>query len=308
MPGPSSVTVSRRPAAADLERTASTSVRRVPDRVVDEVGQHPAQRRRGRRRHEHRPGRRRPRTGHPARRRTGRPRSREQRPSVDRTRAGDGAARRRRRGPAAAGPRPARTAGATSASRSAGSRPPSPSRWRHLELGPHDRQRAAQLVGGVGDERPLPRAPRRQPVEHVVEGHGQRVRSRRGSAAPAAVRPWPAPLIRAAPARSSSTGRSARPITRHAMTASTASSSGIDDQQRACRSDPLAALEVARPARPRSRVPGGRRGPAGDGDHPQRPGDPGPGARHDQRPRRPGPRQLRRAQQRGEPVGGRPSR
>ena len=44
-----------------------------------------------------------------------------------------------------------------------------------LELGPHRAQRAAQLVGGVRHERALPRARGREPVEHGVQGHRERV-------------------------------------------------------------------------------------------------------------------------------------
>ena len=42
-----------------------------------------------------------------------------------------------------------------------------------LELGLRARYRAAQLVGGVGDEGPLPLARGGQPVEHPVQGHRQ---------------------------------------------------------------------------------------------------------------------------------------
>ena len=41
---------------------------------------------------------------------------------------------------------------------------------RPLELGAHQRQRRAQLVGGVGQELPLPRGARLDPGQQVVEG------------------------------------------------------------------------------------------------------------------------------------------
>jgi hypothetical protein len=44
---------------------------------------------------------------------------------------------------------------------------------RHLERGADGGQRAAQLVRRVGDERPLPRPARLEPVEHAVERLGQ---------------------------------------------------------------------------------------------------------------------------------------
>ena len=69
--------------------------------------------------------------------------------------------------------------------------PPSPSRCGDLELGPHAGQRAAQLVGGVGDERPLPLPGRGQPVEHAVEGDGQRLDLVGRRPAPAAARSGP---------------------------------------------------------------------------------------------------------------------
>ena len=52
----------------------------------------------------------------------------------------------------------------------------------HLQLGADPRERAAQLVGGIGDEAPLLRRRRGQPVEHRVHGAcqpGDLVRSRR---------------------------------------------------------------------------------------------------------------------------------
>ena len=45
---------------------------------------------------------------------------------------------------------------------------------RHLELGPDRRDRAAQLVRGVGDQGALPLLRGGQPVQHVVEGQRQR--------------------------------------------------------------------------------------------------------------------------------------
>jgi hypothetical protein len=41
---------------------------------------------------------------------------------------------------------------------------------RDLEFGTNVGQGAAQLVGGIGDERPLPRRCGLEPAEHVVEG------------------------------------------------------------------------------------------------------------------------------------------
>ena len=75
----------------------------------------------------------------------------------------------------------------TSAARGARRVPPRSlrdARWRgqHLELPADHGQRRAQLVGGVGDERPLARERLREAVEHVVEGVGEHPASRRGGA------------------------------------------------------------------------------------------------------------------------------
>ncbi len=49
----------------------------------------------------------------------------------------------------------------------------------HVDLGPHHRQRRAQLVRGVGDEPPLAVERRVQPVQHRVERVGQLLAPRR---------------------------------------------------------------------------------------------------------------------------------
>src|SRR6185437_11322455 len=46
---------------------------------------------------------------------------------------------------------------------------PVPEALRDFQLYSNAGQRAAQLVGGIGDERPLPGARPRQPVDHVVQ-------------------------------------------------------------------------------------------------------------------------------------------
>ena len=167
MPGPSSV--DRR--AATCPRAAAAGgdpASGVPDGVVDEVGQRPAQL-----------------VAVAATTTTGGPRPRRDRhpgagvpasdlaPAARRGRTGrraGPAAAVRRPGPAAAGPRPARRAGRRRpAGRPAAGRA-SPSRWATSSWVRMLGQRAAQLVRGVGDERALPRPGGRQPVQHVVEG------------------------------------------------------------------------------------------------------------------------------------------
>ena len=121
----------------------------------------------------------------------------------------------------------------------------------HLELGPHAGQRAAQLVGGVGDERALPLPAGGQPVEHPVQGDGQGTdlvggrRHRQPASSPRrpARQRRAGRADRSAPARSSSTGRSVQPITRQAIAASTAEQQREGDQQRVAQ--PPAGQDVA---------------------------------------------------------------
>ena len=42
-----------------------------------------------------------------------------------------------------------------------------------VEIGPHDGQRVAKLVGGVGEELALAFEQRAQPLDHPIERHGQ---------------------------------------------------------------------------------------------------------------------------------------
>ena len=115
--------------------------------------------------------------------------------------------------------------------------------WREvdLELGPHPGERAAQLVGGVGDEALLPcGSARSSAVEHRVHRRGQpgdlvvaagtgtrRSRSR--------------PPIAATSARIGSTGRSVRPTSTQISAASTPATSGT-----ATRSDAAASRRSRR--------------------------------------------------------------
>ena len=94
-----------------------------------------------------------------------------------------------------------RVSRSTSASRSAVSGRVT-GRHGHLELGPQAGQRRAQLVRGVGDERPLSPPGRLQPAEHAVERLGQPADLVGASRAPAGCPREPAPVISSAPARS----------------------------------------------------------------------------------------------------------
>ena len=126
---------------------------------------------------------------------------------------------RRRRGPAAAGRRPAGACAATSAARPRRPRrcSPSSSSAEQLEVGQHAGQRRAQLVRGVGDELALARegglallARALQRLEHLVErarqlgdlvvGVGDRARARLGRAC-ARSRARSRSAARSAPAR-----------------------------------------------------------------------------------------------------------
>ena len=89
-----------------------------------------------------------------------------------------------------------------------------------LELGAHAGERAAQLVGRVGDEPPLASAGLLDPLEHVVHRAGQA-----GDLVVAAGHRHPAmevaPADAATSARIASTGRSVRPTSHQSNAAST---------------------------------------------------------------------------------------
>ena len=182
----------------------------------------------------------------------------------------------------------------------------------HLELGAHAGQRAAQLVRGVGHERPLPFPGRGQPVQHPVQGDRPGPGSRRRPAAPAAAprrrrrRSARRALICSAPTRSCSTGRSVQPITRHAIAASTASSTGkviskaLRSAVRVASTSPIGTAAIT--------LTGLRARPGGDRPDPQRLVRAEAYAVDHQRLAGQRPLQLVGPQQGGQPVGGRPSR
>ena len=104
-------------------------------------------------------------------------------------------------------------------------------RHRHFELGAQARDRAAQLVRGVGDEPALPLHGRLQRGQRLVRRPGQPADLvlRRPAPAPAGSDPSDAVIAAISP-RIPSTGRSARRVTSQVTPATTTSSSGQPDQ------------------------------------------------------------------------------
>ena len=188
----------------------------------------------------------------------------------------------------------------TSARRSAGRSPPSPSRWATsswvcIDASGLRSSCAASATKARCRSRELAsrssmslRVTASAWTSSAVSGTGSR--SSR-----------PVPLIRAAPARRPSTGPQRAPDHPPRDDREHGQQQGIGDQQRPPQ-DPLAALDVPDLLGHDHRPGTGPRAHR-HGHHAQRPGDPGAGALHRQRLAAPGERQLRRAQQGGQPVG-----
>ena len=165
------------------------------------------------------------------------------------------------------------------------------------------RQRAAQLVGGVGDERPLPRPGRvasRSSMSLRVTRQGRWISSRGvGHRQPPGLA-GAGDLLGAGAQRLDRAQRATDHPPRDHRQHGQQQREG--DQQDARHQDPLAALEVGGPAAATITVPGWSPGPAGTATTRSGPAIPARARCTVTDPPAPGPRQLGRAQQRREPV------